>query len=51
MITYVAAVPLAGTGGAVATEELDEVRWVSRAEAQELMADMAEPVCQYLATR
>ncbi len=51
MITYVAAVPLAGTGGVATGQELDEVRWVSRAEAQELMGDMAEPVCRYLAVR
>ena len=51
MMTHVVAVPLGGTGGATAGKELDEVRWVSRAEAQELMGDIAESVHRYLAIR
>ena len=49
-MVYVAARPTDGTGAVVrATDELAEVRWVSLAEADELMnGQIFEPVRQYL---
>jgi 8-oxo-dGTP diphosphatase len=49
-MVYVAAVPKRTTQVAVGDEaELAEVRWVSLAEADELMPDMYQPVRDYLA--
>jgi 8-oxo-dGTP diphosphatase len=47
-IAYVAAVPMAGTEGAAAGEELVEVCWVSPAEAGELMPELADVVRHHL---
>lgn len=49
LILYVAAVPAGGANRVAArARELAEVRWVSLAEAAELMADMARPVREHL---
>jgi 8-oxo-dGTP diphosphatase len=49
-LTYFAARPTHGTTIQVGDEaELAEVRWASRAEADELMPDMFGPVRDYLA--
>lgn len=49
-IIYLAAKPVRGTRVAVGDEaELAEVRWVSLAEAEELLPGMFEPVRDYLA--
>jgi 8-oxo-dGTP pyrophosphatase MutT (NUDIX family) len=47
-IAYVAAVPLDEADAGVSDEGLDVVRWVSFAEADQLMGDMSEVVRRYL---
>jgi 8-oxo-dGTP diphosphatase len=47
-IVYVAAVPPGEADAVAAGDELAEVRWVSPAEAEELMPGMYEPVRQFL---
>jgi 8-oxo-dGTP diphosphatase len=50
MLVYVAAEPTDGTSvGAGGRPGLDEVRWVSLAEAEEMLPGMHEPVRDYLA--
>jgi 8-oxo-dGTP pyrophosphatase MutT (NUDIX family) len=50
-ITYVAAEPEDEPDAVAAGEELDLIRWVSPAEASELIPGMYDPVRHFLATR